>query len=58
MFVINFNEKPRRGLPDTVLFSDNIDRLRSGFVAGSAGRTNRALRRNRNGAASNRYGEA
>src|SRR5277367_5478360 len=23
MFVINFNEKPRRGLPDDVLFTDN-----------------------------------
>ena len=27
VFVINFNEKARHGLPDTVLFSDNIDQL-------------------------------
>jgi Ca-activated chloride channel family protein len=27
-FVINFNEKPRRGLPDNVLFTDNVQQLR------------------------------
>jgi Ca-activated chloride channel family protein len=34
VFVINFNEKARHGLPDTVLFSDNIDLLRSALWRG------------------------
>jgi Ca-activated chloride channel family protein len=34
VFVINFNERARRGLPDTLLFSDNIDRLRSALWQG------------------------
>ena len=34
VFVINFNEKARRGLPDTVLFSDNIDQLRAALWRG------------------------
>ena len=34
VFVINFNEKARRGLPDTVLFSDNIDLLRTALWRG------------------------
>lgn len=29
MFVLNFNERVRRGLPDTVLFSDNATQLRA-----------------------------
>lgn len=29
MFVMNFNERVRRGLPDNVLFSDNIHQLRA-----------------------------
>src|SRR5579862_5132051 len=34
VFVINFNEKARHGLPDTVLFSDNIDLLRTALWRG------------------------
>jgi VWFA-related protein len=34
IFVINFNEKVRRGLPDTELFSDNIQELRSALWSG------------------------
>lgn len=34
MFVVNFNEKARRGLPDEMLFSDNIDRLRAALWQG------------------------
>ena len=34
IFVINFNEKPRRGLPDIQLFSDNIEQLRSALWRG------------------------
>ncbi|HYL73463.1 MAG TPA: VWA domain-containing protein [Bryobacteraceae bacterium] len=34
VFVINFNEKARRGLPDIMLFSDNIDTLRSALWQG------------------------
>ena len=34
VFVINFNEKARRGLPDTVLFSDKIDQLRAALWQG------------------------
>ncbi len=34
MFVVNFNEKARRGLPDIMLFSDNIDVLRSALWQG------------------------
>jgi Ca-activated chloride channel family protein len=40
MFIVNFNEKPRRGLPDEVLFSDNVQQLRSALWQGSPeGRT-------------------
>jgi len=40
VFVVNFNEKPRRGLPDEVLFSDNIQQLRSALWQGNPeGRT-------------------
>jgi len=40
VFVINFNEKARRGLPDTVLFSDKIDELRAALWQGTPeGRT-------------------
>jgi len=40
IFVINFNEKARRGLPDLVPFSDNIDLLRSALWRGEPeGRT-------------------
>ena len=40
MFVVNFNEKPRRGLPDDVLFSDNVQQLRSALWQGDPeGRT-------------------
>jgi VWFA-related protein len=40
MFVVNFNEKPRRGLPDDVLFTDNIPQLRSALWQGDPeGRT-------------------
>jgi Ca-activated chloride channel homolog len=34
MFVINFNEKARRGLPDIMLFSDDIKLLRSALWQG------------------------
>ena len=34
IFVINFNEKPRRGLPDLQLFSDNIRDLRDALWRG------------------------
>jgi Ca-activated chloride channel family protein len=34
VFVINFNEKAKHGLPDTVLFSDNIDQLRAALWQG------------------------
>ncbi len=34
VFVINFNEKARRGLPDTVLFSDNINQLSAALWQG------------------------
>jgi Ca-activated chloride channel family protein len=34
VFVINFNERARHGLPDTVLFSDNIDMLRAALWRG------------------------
>jgi len=34
IFVINFNEKARRGLPDIMLFSDNINTLRSALWQG------------------------
>jgi VWFA-related protein len=40
MFIVNFNEKPRRGLPDEVLFSDNIQQLRLALWQGDPeGRT-------------------
>jgi Ca-activated chloride channel family protein len=40
MFVVNFNEKPRRGLPDNMLFSDNVQQLRSALWQGDPeGRT-------------------
>jgi len=40
MFVVNFNEKARRGLPDDVLFSDNAQQLRSALWQGNPeGRT-------------------
>jgi len=34
VFIINFNEKARRGLPDTVLFSDDIYQLRAALWQG------------------------
>src|SRR5260370_23296427 len=34
IFVINFNEKARRGLPDIKLFSDNVDELRAALWRG------------------------
>jgi len=34
IFVINFNEKPRRGLPDLQLFSDNASELRDALWRG------------------------
>jgi Ca-activated chloride channel homolog len=34
MFVVNFNEKARRGLPDEVLFSDNAQQLRAALWQG------------------------
>jgi Ca-activated chloride channel family protein len=34
MFVINFNERPRRGLPEMMLFSDDIQVLRSALWRG------------------------
>jgi Ca-activated chloride channel homolog len=40
IFVVNFNEKARRGLPDEVLFSDNIQQLRAALWQGNPeGRT-------------------
>lgn len=40
MFVVNFNEKARRGLPDDVLFTDNEPQLRSALWQGDPeGRT-------------------
>jgi VWFA-related protein len=40
MFIVNFNEKPRRGLPDEMLFSDNVQQLRSALWQGDPeGRT-------------------
>ena len=40
MFVLNFNESVRHGLPDTVLFSGNINDLRNALFAGKPqGRT-------------------
>jgi VWFA-related protein len=33
-FIINFNEKPRRGLPDDVLFSSNVQQLRDALWQG------------------------
>lgn len=40
MFIINFNEKARRGLPDDVLFSDDVQQLRSALWQGEPeGRT-------------------
>jgi len=40
MFIVNFNEKPRRGLPDDVLFSDDVQQLRKALYQGnSEGRT-------------------
>ena len=40
VFVINFNEKARRGLPDELLFSDNIQQLRQALWQGTPeGRT-------------------
>jgi Ca-activated chloride channel family protein len=40
MFVVNFNEKPRRGLPDDVLFSDDTKQLRAALWQGDPeGRT-------------------
>jgi Ca-activated chloride channel family protein len=40
VFVVNFNERARRGLPDIVPFSDNIDLLRSALWQGDPeGRT-------------------
>jgi Ca-activated chloride channel family protein len=39
-FVINFNERARRGLPDIQLFSDNLEQLRSALWRGKPeGRT-------------------
>lgn len=39
-FIINFNEKPRRGLPDNLLFSDNVQELRAALWQGAPeGRT-------------------
>ena len=40
MFVINFNEKARRGLPDEMLFTDNVQQLRAALWQGDPeGRT-------------------
>lgn len=40
VFVLNFNEKVHRGLPDTILFSDNITKLRTALWSGAPeGRT-------------------
>ncbi len=45
-FVINFNEKARRGLPDDILFSDDNKQLRAALMARRSGRANRVIRRN------------
>jgi len=37
VFVLNFNDNVRRGLPDQVLFSDNIQQLRSALERGTPG---------------------
>ena len=34
LFVLNFNERVRRGLPDTIMFSDNIKQLRAALSSG------------------------
>jgi Ca-activated chloride channel homolog len=40
IFVVNFNEKARRGLPDDVLFTDNMQQLRAALWQGEPeGRT-------------------
>jgi Ca-activated chloride channel family protein len=40
MFIVNFNERARRGLPDNVLFSDNVQQLRLALYQGQPeGRT-------------------
>jgi VWFA-related protein len=40
MFVINFNERPRRGLPDNILFTDQVQQLRQALWQGTPeGRT-------------------
>jgi Ca-activated chloride channel homolog len=40
MFIINFNEKARRGLPDNMLFSDDVQQLRKALWQGDPeGRT-------------------
>jgi Ca-activated chloride channel family protein len=40
MFIINFNERARRGLPDDMLFSDNVQQLRAALYQGKPeGRT-------------------
>jgi Ca-activated chloride channel homolog len=40
MFVLNFNEKVHRGLPDTLLFTDDIKKLREALWSGAPeGRT-------------------
>jgi VWFA-related protein len=40
MFVVNFNERARRGLPDTMPFSDNVAQLRAALWRGTPeGRT-------------------
>lgn len=36
IFVLNFNDKVKRGLPDGILFSDNMDQLRSALHRGVA----------------------
>jgi Ca-activated chloride channel homolog len=39
-FIVNFNERARRGLPDDVLFSDNVQQLRAALWQGNPeGRT-------------------
>jgi VWFA-related protein len=40
MFIVNFNEKARRGLPDNMLFSDDVQQLRKALWQGDPeGRT-------------------
>ncbi len=40
MFVLNFNEKVKRGLPDTIIFSDDTKQLRAALWSGAPeGRT-------------------